>query len=68
MPQQKTTTQRSRQRLLGLLSMTAGFWSLAGPSAVSLEFGLTGDSPPAFAQAAGKDLVYSDAALALHLQ
>jgi hypothetical protein len=48
--------------------MTAGFWSLAGPSAVSLEFGLTGDSPPAFAQAAGKDLVYSDAALALHLQ
>ena len=24
----------------------------------SLEFGLTGDSPPVFAQAAGKDLVY----------
>ena len=24
----------------------------------SLEFGLTGDSPPVFAQAAGKDLLY----------
>lgn len=27
----------------------------------SLEFGLTGDSPPVFAQAAGKDLVYAGA-------
>lgn len=116
------TTQRYRQRLLGLLSMTAGFWSLTGPIAASqawaetppaarapeqlrigyqksaanlvivkqqgtlekrfpltkvswiefpagpqllealsvgaLEFGLTGDSPPVFAQAAGKELVY----------
>ncbi len=117
------TTQRYRQRLLGLLSLTAGFWSLTGPIAVSqawaqtpatvtkapeqlrigyqksaanlvivkqqgaleerfpntkvswvefpagpqllealsvgaLEFGLTGDSPPVFAQSAGKDLVY----------
>lgn len=117
------TTQRYRQRLLGLLSMTAGFWSLTGPIAASqawaqapatptkapeqlrigyqksaanlvivkqqgalekrlpstrvswvefpagpqllealsvgsLEFGLTGDAPPVFAQAAGKNLVY----------
>ncbi len=114
-------TQRYRQRLLGLLSMTAGLWSLTGPIAVrqawaqapaakapeqlrmgyqksavnlvvlkqrgtlekrfptthiqwiefpagpqllealsvgGLEFGFTGDAPPVFAQAAGKDLVY----------
>jgi sulfonate transport system substrate-binding protein len=123
MSTQHETTQRYRQRLLGLLSMTAGFWSLTGPIAASqawaqapatltkapeqlrigyqksaanlvivkqqgalekrfpntrvswiefpagpqllealsvgaLEFGLTGDAPPVFAQAAGKDLVY----------
>jgi len=123
MSKQIDTTQRYRQRLLGLLSMTAGFWSLTGPIAASqawaqapataskapeqlrigyqksaanlvivkqqgalekrlpatkvswvefpagpqllealsvgsLEFGLTGDSPPVFAQAAGKNLVY----------
>jgi len=123
MSKQHETTQRYRQRLLGLLSMTAGFWSLTGPIAASqawaqtppapakapeqlrigyqksaanlvivkqqgalekrlpqtrvswvefpagpqllealsvgsLEFGLTGDAPPVFAQAAGKNLVY----------
>ena len=120
------SVQRYRQRLLGLLSVTAGIWSLAGPFAVNqawaqsaasvaavakapeqlrigyqksaanlviakqqgvlekrfpntkvrwiefpagpqllealsvgaLEFGLTGDSPPVFAQSAGKALVY----------
>ena len=120
-------TQRYRQRLLGLLSVTAGIWSLTGPIAIgqawaqapaaantavarapeqlrigyqksaanlvivkqqgtlekrfpntkvnwvefpagpqllealsvgALEFGLTGDSPPVFAQSAGKALVY----------
>ncbi len=121
MPTPTDPTQRYRQRLLGLLSMTAGLWSLSGPIAVrqawaqsapakapeqlrigyqksavnlvvlkqqgalerrfpttriqwiefpagpqllealsvgALEFGFTGDSPPVFAQAAGKDLVY----------
>lgn len=118
----KTTAEPLRRRLLQLLSLTAGFWSLTGPITVSqawaqaapggkaleqlrigyqksatnlvivkqqgtlekrlpatkvqwiefpagpqllealsvgaLDFGLTGDSPPVFAQAAGKDLVY----------
>lgn len=31
---------------------------LEAMSVGSLEFGLTGDSPPVFAQAAGKDLLY----------
>jgi sulfonate transport system substrate-binding protein len=123
MSQPNASTQRYRKQLLGLLSMTAGFWSLTGPIAASqawaqtpapvtkapeqlrigyqksaanlvivkqqgalekrfpntrvswiefpagpqllealsvgaLEFGLTGDSPPVFAQAAGRELVY----------
>src|SRR5438034_4903533 len=36
----------------------AGPQLLEALSVGSLEFGLTGDSPPVFAQAAGKDLVY----------
>ena len=40
------------------LEFPAGPQLLEALSAGSLEFGLTGDSPPVFAQAAGKDLVY----------
>jgi sulfonate transport system substrate-binding protein len=36
----------------------AGPQLLEALSVGSLEFGLTGDSPPVFAQAAGKDLLY----------
>ncbi|MGB4061649.1 MAG: sulfonate ABC transporter substrate-binding protein [Burkholderiaceae bacterium] len=39
----------------------AGPQLLEALSVGSLEFGLTGDSPPVFAQAAGKDLVYAGA-------
>ncbi|MDB5871030.1 MAG: aliphatic sulfonate transporter substrate-binding protein [Ramlibacter sp.] len=40
------------------LEFPAGPQLLEALSAGSLEFGLTGDSPPVFAQAAGKDLLY----------
>jgi sulfonate transport system substrate-binding protein len=40
------------------LEFPAGPQLLEALSAGSLEFGLTGDAPPVFAQAAGKDLVY----------
>lgn len=40
------------------LEFPAGPQLLEALSVGSLEFGLTGDSPPVFAQAAGKDLVY----------
>ncbi len=40
------------------IEFPAGPQLLEALSAGSLEFGLTGDSPPVFAQAAGKDLVY----------
>lgn len=40
------------------IEFPAGPQLLEALSVGSLEFGLTGDSPPVFAQAAGKDLVY----------
>ena len=40
------------------IDFPAGPQLLEALAAGSLEFGLTGDSPPVFAQAAGKDLVY----------
>ena len=40
------------------LDFPAGPQLLEALAAGSLEFGLTGDAPPVFAQAAGKDLVY----------
>ena len=40
------------------IEFPAGPQLLEALSAGSLEFGLTGDSPPVFAQAAGKELVY----------
>ena len=40
------------------IEFPAGPQLLEALSAGSLEFGLTGDSPPVFAQAAGKDLLY----------
>lgn len=50
------------QRLAGTkvqwVEFPAGPQLLEAVAVGSLEFGLTGDSPPVFAQAAGKDLVY----------
>ncbi len=50
------------QRLVGTrvhwVEFPAGPQLLEALAVGSLEFGLTGDSPPVFAQAAGKDLVY----------
>lgn len=43
---------------IGWIEFPAGPQLLEALSVGSLEFGLTGDSPPVFAQAAGKDLVY----------
>ena len=40
------------------IEFPAGPQLLEALSVGSLEFGLTGDSPPVFAQAAGKDLLY----------
>ena len=43
---------------IGWIEFPAGPQLLEALSVGSLEFGLTGDSPPVFAQSAGKDLVY----------
>ena len=43
---------------IGWVEFPAGPQLLEALSVGSLEFGLTGDSPPVFAQAAGKDLLY----------
>ncbi len=50
--------KRMPKSKIGWIEFPAGPQLLEALSAGSLEFGLTGDSPPVFAQAAGKDLVY----------
>jgi sulfonate transport system substrate-binding protein len=56
--EQSTLEQRFPQTRVQWLEFPAGPQLLEALSAGSLEFGLTGDSPPVFAQAAGKDLLY----------
>ena len=50
--------KRFAQTRISWLEFPAGPQLLEALSAGSLDFGLTGDSPPVFAQAAGKDLRY----------
>jgi sulfonate transport system substrate-binding protein len=50
--------KRFPQTKIAWIEFPAGPQLLEALSVGSLEFGLTGDSPPVFAQAAGKDLVY----------
>lgn len=50
--------QRFKNSKISWFEFPAGPQLLEALSVGSLEFGLTGDSPPVFAQAAGKDLLY----------
>ena len=50
--------QRLPQTAVRWIEFPAGPQLLEALSVGSLDFGLTGDSPPVFAQAAGKDLLY----------
>ncbi|MCJ0763150.1 aliphatic sulfonate ABC transporter substrate-binding protein [Variovorax terrae] len=50
--------KRLPQTRVSWIEFPAGPQLLEALAVGSLEFGLTGDSPPVFAQAAGKDLVY----------
>jgi len=56
--QQGTLEKRFAQSRVQWIEFPAGPQLLEALAAGSLEFGLTGDSPPVFAQAAGKDLLY----------
>ncbi|MEO6919911.1 MAG: sulfonate ABC transporter substrate-binding protein [Collimonas sp.] len=56
--QRGTLEQRFKNSKIVWLEFPAGPQLLEALSAGSLDFGLTGDSPPVFAQAAGKDLLY----------
>ncbi len=56
--QQGALEKRFPQTKVSWIEFPAGPQLLEALSVGSLEFGLTGDSPPVFAQAAGKDLVY----------
>lgn len=56
--QSRALEKRFPQARLQWIEFPAGPQLLEALSAGSLEFGLTGDSPPVFAQAAGKDLLY----------
>jgi sulfonate transport system substrate-binding protein len=56
--QQGALEKRFPQSKITWLEFPAGPQLLEALSVGSLEFGLTGDSPPVFAQAAGKDLFY----------
>jgi sulfonate transport system substrate-binding protein len=56
--QQGALEKRFPNTKVSWIEFPAGPQLLEALSVGSLEFGLTGDSPPVFAQAAGKDLVY----------
>jgi sulfonate transport system substrate-binding protein len=56
--QQGVLEKRFSQSKITWLEFPAGPQLLEALSVGSLEFGLTGDAPPVFAQAAGKDLFY----------
>lgn len=56
--QQSALEKRFPHARVQWIEFPAGPQLLEALSAGSLEFGLTGDSPPVFAQAAGKDLLY----------
>lgn len=56
--QQGALEKRFPATKVSWIEFPAGPQLLEALSAGSLEFGLTGDSPPVFAQAAGKELVY----------
>lgn len=56
--QQGVLEKRFAQTKVSWIEFPAGPQLLEALSVGSLEFGLTGDSPPVFAQAAGKDLWY----------
>lgn len=56
--QQGVLEKRFPQTKITWLEFPAGPQLLEALSVGSLEFGLTGDAPPVFAQAAGKDLFY----------
>jgi sulfonate transport system substrate-binding protein len=59
--QQGVLEKRLPQTKVQWIEFPAGPQLLEALAVGSLEFGLTGDSPPVFAQAAGKDLVYAGA-------
>ncbi|MBI2771008.1 MAG: sulfonate ABC transporter substrate-binding protein [Burkholderiales bacterium] len=56
--QQGALEKRFPNAKISWIEFPAGPQLLEALSVGSLEFGLTGDSPPVFAQAAGKDLLY----------
>jgi len=56
--QQRVLEKRFPNTKVSWIEFPAGPQLLEALSVGSLEFGLTGDSPPVFAQAAGKDLLY----------
>ncbi|PUA16536.1 aliphatic sulfonate ABC transporter substrate-binding protein [Glaciimonas sp. PCH181] len=56
--QRNTLEQRFKNSKIVWLEFPAGPQLLEALSVGSLDFGLTGDSPPVFAQAANKDLLY----------
>ena len=56
--QQGVLEKRLRNTRVSWVEFPAGPQLLEALSVGSLEFGLTGDTPPVFAQAAGKDLFY----------
>ena len=56
--QQGTLEKRFPHTRVSWIEFPAGPQLLEALSVGSLDFGLTGDSPPVFAQAAGKDLLY----------
>ncbi len=59
--QQGVLEKRFLQTKVQWIEFPAGPQLLEALAFGSLEFGLTGDSPPVFAQAAGKDMVYAGA-------
>lgn len=59
--QQAVLEKRFPQTKVSWYEFPAGPQLLEALAVGSLDFGLTGDSPPVFAQAAGKDLVYAGA-------
>lgn len=59
--QQGVLEKRLPQTKVQWIEFPAGPQLLEALALGSLEFGLTGDSPPVFAQAAGKDMVYAGA-------
>ena len=59
--QQGALEKRFPQAHIQWIEFPAGPQLLEALAVGSLDFGMTGDSPPVFAQAAGKDLVYAGA-------